>query len=795
MVISSTIPSKLPAVRLVFLFIVGILVVEYVPIPLLYIFVSVGIIMFIAVVAWWKSRNLLYSICLHFLFVLVGCAAHRSAIDTIQSQRLQPLQRNELIRIYGLIQSQRRVNDITYQYIVIVDSVDHVGWFGGNPKRVLVYWRVNTNETKNVIRGQRVIILGEIEEFPSPKNPGEFNWGRYLELEHIDGIIRALTIDIKESEINKTIEQCVIKIQDYLYEIYDTLHTMQCSAFLQGLVLGNREQITTEIKEAFIETGTIHILAVSGANVGVVALIFYSLFTLFRLPRCGVAFASIAALLAYMVITGMSPSVVRATIMGIMVLLGTCIERPVNIFNSIAVAALVMLFFDTNALFSTSAQLSFSAVLAIAYFYPILTNRVRTSPEDTLVIRGMKGLYSLFAISLAAQLGTLPFTAYYFGRISLVSFAANLVVVPIAGILLILGFIEIVAAQGSLILASIYAEVTELLYEVLVWVVQHSASVPFAALPVGTLVLSEVVLYFLVVIGLTVPKRMVKYSILGVLLVGNVVVYLSLLSGEQHCMASTFFDVGQGDACLIEFPHNTYLIVDTGPKTHSSDAGKRIILPYLQKNRIDRVQYIVITHPHDDHYGGMVSLLHTVHVDTLVIPFLQHYPEDFHTIIDEVEKRGTIIKKVKMGDQLYPSSDVRCYVLAPSETFQGVKNSNNASIVLKVVVRENSLLFMGDAEFDVERVLVQRYSTFLQSKILKVGHHGSISSTSDEFLEYVQPSIAIISVGKTNRYNHPSDIVLTRLRNRNISVKQTSYDNAIVVMCTEAQIVEKSWKE
>lgn len=786
----------MPAVRVVLLFIIGIITAVSIPLPTLSVYsLCWGIVLFLLLTYRYASHKLWYSIVLQVLFVLIGYCAHRSTLDDRYLRRLKPLQKNEMIKIFGTIQTHPQIQNSYTRFVVSVDSVERIGWFGGSPKSVIVYYWKNSTDSLLLQRGQRGTILGRIQEFPYARNPGEFDWGRYLELENIDGIITAESIHIHPNDTRFSLTSSVMSVQEYFYEILDSLHNEEVAGFLKGLLLGNREYITRDVKQMFVDTGTIHILAVSGTHVGVVALIFYALFTMLRLPRRAVAVASMLALLFYMVITGMSPSVCRATIMAIVVLLGMCFERPVNIYNSLAVAGLILLVFDTTTLFSTGAQLSFAAVFSIVYFYPKLTSRFQQFSDEGWLHRGVKGIVQIFAVSCAAQLGTIPFTAFYFGRISLVSFLANILVVPLAGLLIVLGFVELSTAQVSIMLASTYAEVTNGVYALLQWIVRQGASVPFASLPVGSLALSEVVLYFLVILGLSMPKKWFKYSIIVILIIANSILYVSLFTSTPRTLKSIFFDVGQGDACFLEFPEGTNVLIDAGPRSRTSDAGKRILVPYFQKNNIHRIHYAVLTHPHDDHYGGILSIANSLRIDTIVVPMFDHYPEEFEKILEELQNKGAYIRKVGMGEQLYPSTNCRCYVLSPSRAFQSSKNINNSSLVLKIVYKKKVLLFTGDAEREVERALVQRYSDFLRADLLKVGHHGSKSSTSELFLDVVQPGKAMISVGEKNTFGHPSEIVLERLRNRNIVYKLTSHDHAVYIVCPGERFYEEDWRK
>lgn len=786
---------RLPAVRIVVLLGMGIGLAETFPVPFLYAFyVSLAFLVLVLLLLPFRAK-LLFSFVLQFLFLLVGYTLHVGNEETTVSRRLLPLQKDEAIRVYGTIHTTPRYRERSVRFLVAVDSLEHTGWFGGNPQTLLISCRTKNTDSLRLKRAASVIIDGNIQEFPTRRNPGEFDYGRYLELQDIDGIVSAETVVVLDRQAEKTLWMFVCRIQEYFYSIFDSLHSRRTAGFLKSLILGNRDELAEDIKDSFVTTGTIHILAVSGTHVGVVALIFYVLFTLLRLPSRGVFCASIVGLLLYMVVTGMSPSVVRATIMAVIILLGKCLERPANIYNSLAVAALLLLIADTRNLFSIGAQLSFAAVISIVFFYPRFTAVLAKWNPQSRIIEWLKGVYKLFAVSLAAQIGTLPFTAYYFGRISLVAFLANLVVVPLAGLLIILGFVELLIAPLSMTIAGCYGAVTDVVVGILFTIVEGGARVPFASVSLLQLAPVELVLYFLVAAGITMPRKTLKYTFLAFLLYFNWNVYSSLLSEQQHKVTAVFYDVGQGDACLLQLPADRFILIDAGPRIGASDAGKRVLVPSFRQNNITHLQYLVITHPHDDHYGGMMSVVSAVTLDTLVLPQMKEYPENFGKLVAEIQQKGVAVKYVARGDQLYPHPLVRVYILHPDRDRRREKNLNNSSVVVKLVYRKESALFMGDAEREVEQALCRRYGDFLKASLLKVGHHGSTTSSGKDFVESVQPHFGVISVGEKNKFGHPSPAVLELYKERNVAIYRTDIDRAVLFENTGDEWKLKPWQQ
>jgi competence protein ComEC len=253
-------------------------------------------------------------------------------------------------------------------------------------------------------------------------------------------------------------------------------------------------------------------------------------------------------------------------------------------------------------------------------------------------------------------------------------------------------------------------------------------------------------------------------------------------------------DVGQGDAILLECPNGKRILVDTGPWSMRFDAGERTIVPFLKRQGNKKVDYLLITHSHSDHLGGARSILQTIRVDTLVINYSDSDNRQVKEILQVAREKNVGLKMMYEGDQIPIDPNVRMYIMNPRENRIAEKNLNNTSIVLKVVFGDASMLLVGDAEAEVEHTLIPRYKEFLSSNNLKVGHHGSLSSTSEEFLNTVHPQKALISVGNHNKFRHPSPLTLRRLTAHSIGIERTDKIGAIVLESDGKQWTQKVWR-
>jgi competence protein ComEC len=770
-----------PALRFVMLYIAGILVAEWFDVSPFTSFIITVLLVIFSVVLILIRKEIIARSLLLLTVILLGCTLHTINRKNNSNSELNPISENQSIKIFGFVDSEPEIRDHKIHCIVRVDSSYNSGKMIRDSRRVMATIRLmkEAKEQLHIEYRERIVLQGIIEPFPFQRNPGEFDYGRYLILNDIQGVITVYGLNnvlLGELVERQSWNQYVFIVQKKLFRIIENLHNARHASFIKGIIFGNRSDIPRDVKQSFMDTGTIHILAVSGSNVAFVAFMFFAVFGFLRLPKRGVVLLTIVGLVFYMLVTGSSPSVVRATIMAIVILVGTSIERRVDIYNSVSIAALILLLWNTNTLFDVGFQLSFAAVLSIIFFYPRLENLIERIQNRFDELKVMNPVLKLFAVSLAAQIGTIPFTAYYFGRISIISLIANIFVVPLSGLITYVGFAEVLSSVICKGIASLYATVNDFLVWFLLGFVKQAASVSFAYVELWKVNIAIIAAYYGVVIAsCTLKKRaIVFYLIVFSLLTCNYYVYQRIWMKNNSNLRITAIDVGQGDAILIETPQKKNILIDAGPASLNNNSGNRIIVPLLKHTGIANLNDIIITHLHNDHIGGLESIVKSISVGSIIYP----------TFINSLTHLPEIIRlrwsSTNSGSQIQIDSTIRIYVFHPSRQATSSGNMNNTSIVIKVVYGKTSILFNGDAEAEVEHKLIQRYKNILTSDIFKVAHHGSATSSSEEFLKAVKPQYAIISVGKNNRFSHPSPMIIKRLRSHKIAVHRTDYSGAIV---------------
>jgi len=567
--------------------------------------------------------------------------------------------------------------------------------------------------------------------------------------------------------------------------------------------------IDKEVNEQFINTVTIHILSVSGLHIGFLTGILVMLTSLIRVPRRMRFFVIAPVLILYAYVVGMVPSISRAVIMALVILFGLTLQRRSLPLNSLGFAALLILIFSPSQLFSPGFQLSFAAVMSIAFFHQKILAMVHVSYPSLIERPFLNSVTSLSVLSVAATLGTVPLTAYYFNRISSISVIANLFIVPLSGVFTTLAFTFVGISAVSSALAAVYGAAAQIVgYAILsINALLGSMSISNVKVADSSWVFAALYFFWLVAVigfGRMTPdssrKNMpAKKLLFGLLFGADIILYSTFLKPPPEAKLYVL-DVGQGDAIYMEFPDGKNVLVDAGMKFGNRDVGEQVIMPFLERNGVTRLDQFVVTHLHSDHIGGAETILGNLKIGRFVYPDQKSQSTTWLRTLASAKARGIPCFIAAAGTVLDSESNYRVYVLHPNRKYVGEgglaykTRFNDGSIVLKVCIGYESFLLVGDIEKRVEDDLIRIYGTFLSSDIYKAGHHGSSTSSSPEFLKTVHPSWAVISVGARNSFGHPSHQVIDEMRRDSIRVWRTDSLGAAFFTAYTGSLRMVEWK-
>lgn len=661
---------------------------------------------------------------------------------------------------------------------------------------------------REIAPGQLLTLnKARIEPLPERRNPGQFDYGEFLRWRGITAMCRlsdSLQVGVEAAVTGFSAENRLFyPLRQKLLGKLETHFPPPAAGFLKALLLGVREDLGRETVEDFQKAGVMHVLAISGLHVGFVALIFYLLLSFLPLYFKYRNLFVIALLVIYMFLTGAQPPVARATLMAALYFIAINLERRGAVFNYLFAAGLIILLFQPQQLFWVGFQFSFAAVLAIVYFYPKLqaqADRLLEYLENEKWRRRLnRWLIAPFLVSLAAQLGAIPLTMHYFHKFSLISFLLNLPVIPYIGIIVAGGFLCLLLSFLSPVLTDLFANLLSLKIAILIQLVSGAANLPGAYFNISTFDALDILIYLSLLLLLfhfkNVPLRKIFAAACTVFMIAW---------GTIHLLKTPYFDlllldVGQGDAALIATPRGQVLLIDAGPAGEYGSAADAALIPALQYLNRQRVHKLFISHPHLDHLGGTFRLLEYAKVDSVYLPPPLPLADAWNdSLLKTLERFRVPHRLLNPGERVVVDEETRVYALGPFsgalETADPAQmNLNNYSLALLVNHRGRTLLFPGDSEREAEAYL-QLWRDLLKSDFMKVGHHGSTTSTTEDFLALVSPEYAGISAGAGNKFGHPSPQVLKRLAAYGSKIYRTDREKAIWLRIRKGRWERVAWE-
>ena len=781
--------ASYPAIRLVLAFATGIITNFYLDLNPLWWFFSFGFsISSLAFLDFSQRRKL--KIAYHDLAVLCYLTAvicFGGAWHALYNNQDKPV-RTDIIEAYtwndlqfsGKVYQIKPTNSGKYQIDLSIDSTtfpNQTAWEESYNLRAVL----NPDDIPfpaHLKLGDRMIFKATVYPLNEPTNPHQFDYKGYLASQKIylqAGLKSITNIVPGRSSFNwNYIRQQVLRAIEHNF-------SPETTPLAKALLIGNKNALARDTKIAFSRAGLSHIMAVSGLHVGFILAPFWVIIPFFwsfkNGKRLGLLIL-IILLLFYAGLTGFSASVIRASLTGGLLAYSRLFHRVSNAKNLTAVAALIILLINPSELFSIGFQLSFGAVYIILMIAPIVS---RTLP-DYIRFRWYGTPIMVIVISIIVQLGLFPLLAYYFGEFSLVGPLANAFVVPLLGIAVPFGLLLLLFAGIWPAAAQTLNIPVDYFLQILHRFVTTTAGWEWSWIPVQIDTALMFILWIVAIFGIAaipLPKIRWKFLILFLLIATVEQGYRITHKIRSPNLELTIFDVGQGDATLLSTPSGKHYLIDTGRWQPGYNSAKYVILPYLKGEGIRKLSGIFLSHPHADHIGGMKELLNTIPIDTIYNSGSRYESTLFHDYQQIAEKQHTPIKSLHGGQYLKLDSSTELFIYGPTPTTESASNVNNRSLILEVIYGDTEFLFMGDAERSQEARLIREYPDLINTDFLKVGHHGSKTSSTTQLLNATSPDIGVVSLGLHNRFQHPHSIAVKRLRRDSVRLHFTSLQGAI----------------
>jgi competence protein ComEC len=626
--------------------------------------------------------------------------------------------------------------------------------------------------------GDMLEVWGQLE---TPPSSPDFDYREYLARQGVISVIDFPSTRRIASDEGNLVMAAVHSARRSFGDALERALPEPQAALAQGILLGQRTSMPDELTSDLNATGTSHLVAVSGQNVALIAGLTIGALA-WLIGRRRAAIVALAVIAGYTMLTGASPPVVRAAIMGGLFVIAEMSGRPTSALVLILLAAAIMTGLDPLIVEDVSFQLSFAAIIGLVYLTPLLHARgaegLRARGIDP-VENAVAFLLGSTAVTMGAILATLPITALNFHRVSAVAPLANLVVVPAFPLILVTSAITAFAGAVGQPLGAVAGWVAWAPLAFMIESVQFFARLPLASFEIDDFTSFHAVAAYagLVALALWLARQRVVtplitseptlvvapqvrpvWMLAGGLAIAASLAWWTALDASEERLTVSFLDVGQGDAVLIETPSGQQILVDGGPDGQRLVEALSVELAFWDRS----LDAVVLTHAQEDHVAGLLEALDRYEVELAIGPALASQDANDRAWSDAVEDGRILYRRATPGDAIDLGDGAVLRVLAPDDAALASGEPNDASVVLKISLGEVDFLLTGDIEEAGERALLASGEN-IEADVLKVAHHGSSTSTTPPFVAAVDAEIAIISAGADNRFGHPAAQTLERL--------------------------------
>lgn len=636
--------------------------------------------------------------------------------------------------------------------------------------------------------GEHICVRGIICEYLSATNPGQFDVRAYYERRGIAGYLQNPKILMRDYSKN-AIKEMLYQVRCFSAKVLSRILPSRSAGLMQGILLGMQKEIEPDIKKLYQDCGIAHILAISGLHISLLGMGLYRLLRKTILPAFVILLLSIILMFLYGIMTGMSNSSYRAILMFSLQLTARQLKRTYDMLTGLAIAAILILIEQPLYLYDGGFQLSFLAVAGLGILSPLIKKLYDARKIKNKLSK--KVLNSVIS-AMSVQLMTLPVMLWFYYEIPVYSLFLNLLIIPMAGAVLASGMAGLLLGSIFTIGGIVFAYPAHILLVTIERLCRLFEKIPNGTLVTGRPTIYQIGGYYLTLALLLLllnkllqregkkQKKCQLKILFPVIVIGCI---LLLLYKPRHLGTLFFLDVGQGD-CAVILDRGYCILIDGGSSTQK-EIGKNVITPFLKYFGQAKIDFCVITHPDTDHMNGIIEMMDAgdIEMKCIMIPASLSASENFKELFAKAEVRNVEVIPISSGVQ-FGAGDSVFYTVHPDKGFVNTE-TNAHSVVLYANVNGAGILFTGDVTAEEDRLILEKLKAImgeqLSIEVLKVAHHGSAYSTTDYFLKALKPKVAVLSVGKNNRYGHPHPLLLKRLEENKINYVMTSQMGAISV--------------
>ncbi len=639
--------------------------------------------------------------------------------------------------------------------------------------------------------GMGLGLTGELALFDRARNPGEFDLGKYYHALGIEGRFYGKELEVC-SEDSRPYFEAIRGIRSRAAGVIDSICGEKDRGIFRAMVLGEKSELSAEIRKLYQSSGIAHLLAVSGLHISMIGLGTFGILRKMGMGPAGSGLLGGIVTVSYGVLAGgpgISASVVRAVIMALAQMTAVCLGRTYDLRTALGVSALTLLLQSPTLLFQAGFQLSFGAVLALGAAEPVVEKW----------LGAQKGYQKTLLAGAVIQLATCPVILYHYFEYPPYGIMLNLMVIPLMSWVLLSGILG--TALGSLSIAWGTGAIGAGHYvlEFYQWICEKTQSLPGSLVVAGRPEKWQMGIYalgwavFLTIMWLKAEREESGGECLrgtglrrlaGFILFAAGSLGILMIPVPPRDLTVTFLDVGQGDGICIR-AEDLVILVDGG-STDRKNLGTQVLEPFLKSQGIRQVDYVIVSHGDQDHISGIQEILEEdsgIRVKNLVLPWLGRDGTDevYGKLEKQAEDHGAAVAWMKRGDCLrWNGLKIDCLYSGESWQMGTAGDRNDHSLLLRVGYGMAGILLTGDMSGGGEHRWLE-YGEAPSVQVLKVAHHGSAYSTEEEFLRRIQPELAVISCGEGNRYGHPAPETVERLKDQGILWYLTQERGAVMV--------------
>ncbi|WP_442603665.1 DNA internalization-related competence protein ComEC/Rec2 [Paenibacillus sp. KN14-4R] len=687
-------------------------------------------------------------------------------------------------------------------------------------------------------RGDRISIRSTLQR-PSPaQNFGGFDYRRYLREHRIHWMLTAksaasVTVEAAPQTFSAVqLLRQTDRLRDFLAAHLDQIFAKEHAPLMKGMLLGMNDALEPDRFNQFSSLGLTHIIAISGLNVAVFLGAIIALLKRCRFSKETYLLVSICLMPPYILLTGASPSIVRAGAMAMIGLWATRQGYVKDVLNILCLVAIALLIWEPYMILDVSFQLSFIATAGLIWAVPRVTKLLPSSHPK---------LYGALAVMGVSQLVSFPLSIYYFNQFSMLSPVANLLLVPVFSLVVYpVGLLALIVGLMWLpigkLLGTLLGFLNTILFHIMDWMGKWKGSLIWPSpslIWILTYFCILLVMYAFIAKWMSYRRSNIEPSDMiaargkmilfrkiaragSILTVGALIMVLTIgytpdrwdKQGEVH-----FINVGQGDSILIRTPAGKHLLIDGGGtvsfrkpgeewriRKDPYEVGRKLLVPLLKKRGVHELDWVFLSHEDADHAGGLAAVLQDIPVKQFIFNGTYKPSAGNEALFQAVLAKSIPLQKAQSGQSITIDGQTKLHILYPHPSATGTaisiqEDQNESSVVFILEMAGTRWLFGGDLGTPTESQLLKTWqqnnqvNPFGEIDVLKVAHHGSKNSTSNEWLQWWKPKVAVISVGEKNSYGHPSDAALQRLLTANSFIFRTDRMGEVQAIVQKGKIV------